>query len=1089
LFSFLKDFDVSPSLYERLERYDLEAIRQELDKRFFESLRGWAQKLSEVEFKVDERRKLEIIIGLINRFVFVQTLDDYAVVGFRWIKSTWDHAEQRWYAKGKLRVLEEFFREVQQWFYEYYDTELFRDDVLQYIERSDNNIELFYRNIGLVLGLVYWQMPLGGFKGIMQYKFKFINEDIFGKAYETFLAEVRRDQGIYYTPRYITEYIVDQTVGAIIGDTLNQVEKALQDEDFGVADELVARFTNTKVVDPACGSGSFLIKAFRRMFQGYSDLDNLLKDAMGKYRKFNGTLSRPGEVEDKEEMLGKIRSRVNAANKRELISKVLIRHIYGNDLDVKANEVAKVNLWLEAIKLAPTEFRFDTLPSGTNHILPDLEVNLGSGDSLYGLSLETVLDQLHADYANDLQKLSELRNEYIEHPTRTELVEEMSRIKLEINKALSKILERQAVGGPARSIQSEPTVPFFWPLEFWFAFFDDRGQLISDETRGFDVIVGNPPYYTETRGYKDKFRLYTRSPLVGRYYEPKMDVFYFFIELGLDLLRPSGRMGLLIMQYWNSRGSGKLLREKIANEATVTGVVNFSEFKVFDDAKGQHNSVLLLAKQKPVGTSYPVTAVEVVNPSTPKEEVAVALLKGRFNNNVTQNELKVTYEASTGRMIFLSESYMNILEKMKSRSDYRIAAATISQGVVLPQDKVTAEHIGKSPSLREGEGVFLLSEEEVSSMALTKKEKSLLRPFFRARQVDSFYYEDVPAGWLVYSEKRYIDYDQVDVNKRSRLEGKTRDTVQSEILEEIHRKYPSITAHLDRFYDIITSDRKPYGIHRSRHREQFLSDRKVVSVRKTQYPKFSWIPVPYFMDESACYIEPDATVDPRYMVSLLNSSPLWFWFRYGAQKTHGTQLQIDLEIIKDAPLIRPPGGQVESQLIELSQAAHALKTARQTYLAFWRTTAAQMMTNSVPLSEILQDDVGRLRRGNPENCWTTGVTFHVDESESSPGDEYEYFVIEVAEDKKSITLHGLDYEGRLSTAYVMAFTQKDLMAHVYCALLASDALRNRSLSQLLQNTKIPVVQPNTAEGTINIMKRVTRDFESYLAETKFEAPP
>lgn len=1082
LSSFLKGLE-GHNLYEYLERHDLESSRGELDKRFFASLKAWVDKFSEVEFCVDDKRKLELIINLINRFVFIQTLDDYGVIEFRWIKHTWDHVVQRWSAKGRLQVLKEFFREVTEWFYEYYDTELFRDDVLKYIKDESVNIDKFYRNLELVLGLAYYNTQLGGFKGIMQYKFKFINEDILGKAYETFLADVRKEQGIYYTPPYVTEYIVNQSIGRVLDDIMREIDKAVREEDFESVRKLVERFINIKVLDPACGSGSFLIKALKKFFSSYDNLHKLLENTIKKYTQSNETLDQWKKEEVK--VLMEIQELVSSNSKRELIAKILIRHIYGNDLDPKALEVAKINLWLEAIKLAPIEFRFDRLPNKTNHILPDLEMNLGNGDSLFSLSFKTVIDLLSRKYLNELRTMSQLRNEYLKDPTRADLVQRISQLKNKIKETLMDTLTRQVYKSCTLPDQLKLTSPFFWPLEFWFVFFNDQGEPLTKEERGFDIVIGNPPYYTETRGYKEKFRLYACSPLVMQYYESKMDIFYFFIELGLDLLRPKGKLGFIIMQYWSSRGSGKILRQKIMNEAIITTIVNFNEFRVFEEAKGQHNSVLVLTKETPPSNTYNITTIEVMNATAPKEEVISVLSKGHFTENVSMRTLCVVYDTNLGKIAFIPKEYMEIVQKIMSQSNYRIPVERISQGVVLPQDKVTAEQIKKIPTLKKGEGIFLLSGEEVKSMTLTAQERSLIQPFYWARQLDSFYYEDEPAGWLIYTEKKYIDYDEAEVNKRSIAEGKKKEDVQREILTEVHKKYPAITEHLDRFRDVITSDRWPYGIHRSRRKEIFFNEKKIISVRKTQYPKFVWVPLTYFMDESVNYIEPDEAINPSYLVALFNSSLMWFWFRYGIQKTHGTQLQIDIEIIKNAPLIKPPNNDIEILLTNLSQNMYNLKKSKQAYIRLWQMNSKQMSNASKTLYEILKEDIRNLREGRFEDCWTSKASFYPKDFVSSK-EKFEYFVVEL--DDSTIKIHGVDEGGRLSTVYEMTFSNKDLMTHVYCALLSSDISRYKTLSELLQNIKIPVIKPNSAKQTRNIISKVANDFLSYLAREKLNVP-
>jgi len=103
LIEFHKEFEVERNLWDYLTRLDQQSIREDLDKLFFESLKMWVNKLSEVEFTVDENRKTELILNLINKFIFVQTLDDYRVIEPRWIQQTWGYNERRWGSKEKDR--------------------------------------------------------------------------------------------------------------------------------------------------------------------------------------------------------------------------------------------------------------------------------------------------------------------------------------------------------------------------------------------------------------------------------------------------------------------------------------------------------------------------------------------------------------------------------------------------------------------------------------------------------------------------------------------------------------------------------------------------------------------------------------------------------------------------------------------------------------------------------------------------------------------------------------------------------------------------------------------------------------------------
>jgi len=97
-------------------------------------------------------------------------------------------------------------------------------------------------------------------------------------------------------------------------------------------------------LDPACGSGSFLIKALRLIWNKYNELIDLLSDEDKKYSNFKNGLIRYKEDEENSRNISELKNILNFRDKRDLISKIIIRHIHGNDLDANALEVAKVNL-------------------------------------------------------------------------------------------------------------------------------------------------------------------------------------------------------------------------------------------------------------------------------------------------------------------------------------------------------------------------------------------------------------------------------------------------------------------------------------------------------------------------------------------------------------------------------------------------------------------------------------------------------------------------------------------------------------------------------------------------------------------------
>ncbi len=174
---------------------------------------------------------------------------------------------------------------------------------------------------------------------LYEINFRKFDFDILGNTYETYLGTTihmqkdgtlglkpamasRKEHGIYYTPPYIVDYIVKNTVGELLkGKEPDEVNKI-------------------KVVDPACGSGSFLIKAYDYFHQYYEEKNKEIKEkqteAIKNFAKGNSGTA-PFSAFTSDEI-------------KNFEQKILKENIYGVDLDKQAAEIASVNLMLKAIR-------------------------------------------------------------------------------------------------------------------------------------------------------------------------------------------------------------------------------------------------------------------------------------------------------------------------------------------------------------------------------------------------------------------------------------------------------------------------------------------------------------------------------------------------------------------------------------------------------------------------------------------------------------------------------------------------------------------------------------------------------------------
>lgn len=582
LFKFQTEFDKIGDLWGYLEREESLFIGEDLDKKFFNDLKRWVGYLDKLKFNVDDKKKKQLIIYLINKFIFVKTLDDYGVVDFRWIQKTWDFYESRWIRKGYKAVVSEFFKELDSWFYNFYDTELFKESILQYIEDNEKNFEQFYKKLKYVLGLEDWMSYLGGMRGIIQYNFKKIDEDILGKAYETYLAEIRKEQGIYYTPKYVTKYIVKNTVGVTFDGLLNKIKRSIEKEDFDGLNKHINQFLSTKVLDPACGSGSFLIKAIRLIWRKYQILNNILSDLNTNTKNKQTNSSSFSDYEEDQRII-KLKELVSLEDNRELISKMILRHIHGNDLDIKALDVAKVNVWLEAIKLSPKDFKESNVPKDTNHILPNLELNFENGDSLVGLPDDFTVDYLHRNHKEGIINMFKLRKKYLEKPSELDHVNEITLIKEKLRNELDNEFKKYLEENELPKEISQETIPFHWVLEFWYCFFDENGEILDKEKQGFEDVIGNPPWVDyRLINPPEVHELFKKVYYSAIENKEKYNLYVIFIERGINLLIKNGKFGYINPLQVMSSLMAFNLRKYLLSNFVIREIVDLSSFSIFE---------------------------------------------------------------------------------------------------------------------------------------------------------------------------------------------------------------------------------------------------------------------------------------------------------------------------------------------------------------------------------------------------------------------------------------------------------------------------------------------------------------------------
>jgi len=348
-----KLWDFSP---ERVAAGSLEALlprdrrtqrlRIPVDTAFLDEMTGWREELAKNIYKnnpaLTARQLNEVVQRLLDRIVFIRVAEDRRVIE----KNQLRDVVEEWKARGgKFHIFEglnDLFHRIN----EDFNGEIFKPHLSEEI-KIDSDV------LAHIIERLYPPKS--------PYRFDVIGVELLGSIYERYLGktirptakqvrveekpEVRKAGGVYYTPKYIVDYIVKNTVGKLIeGKTPKQIEKI-------------------RILDPACGSGSFLIGAFQ-----------CLIDYHARY-----LADHPKEARV-DTLLPDITKDPNGEPRLSVIRKaqILKNNLFGVDIDPQAVEITMMSLYLKAL-----EGERSQLPP-KQHLLPELKNNIICGNSLIG---------------------------------------------------------------------------------------------------------------------------------------------------------------------------------------------------------------------------------------------------------------------------------------------------------------------------------------------------------------------------------------------------------------------------------------------------------------------------------------------------------------------------------------------------------------------------------------------------------------------------------------------------------------------------------------------------------------------------------
>ncbi|MFC6752038.1 Eco57I restriction-modification methylase domain-containing protein [Halorubrum tibetense] len=480
-----------------------------------------------------------------------------------------------------------------------------------------------------------------------------------GEVYLTTGSGERKATGSYYTPEYVVEYIVENTLKPLIDDIRADLAgRSARGDDRGFAAEFAERIFNLKILDPAMGSGHFLT----------STIDYLAReiiDAQEKQAAQQGI-----ETVDK-------KHDINWARRQ-----VAQRCIYGVDLNPLAVELAKVSLWLRTLAAEqPLAFLDHHLKTGNSLVGSDIEEieeleSESGGDEKnasladFGVARKGTIEQLMRIYQDfiaienqELADVKEMESKYdeFERNKLRQRLEAMANVhtaeEFGLNNLPSDAYERMAAAMEdddewerIEQIQwfqdaqawAEDTKYFHWKIEFPEVFYEETGS--QSPNPGFDAVIGNPPYgRSVTTGYRDYLdRQYRVS-------EGDYDSYKFFLESTIEVIRQTGNLGLIIPNTFLTNSFFKKTRKHLLENTNLRDVVDLSDAEVFPEVT--INTLIYICERSEdiVQSEYSIHQYD-----SGSKEI-------KHLHDITNNSTRLSVESFD---LFTSESSQSIVDKM-----------------------------------------------------------------------------------------------------------------------------------------------------------------------------------------------------------------------------------------------------------------------------------------------------------------------------------------------------------------------------------------------------------------------------------------
>ena len=589
---------------------------------------------------------------------------------------------------------------------------------------------------------------------------------------DTHIDSKRKQHGVVYTPDHITRFIVEKTLGTHLNSAFDTLWQQHQNGRYQRGErkeqwknnkaetafwrDYQKQIRSTRVLDPACGSGAFLVAAFDYLQAEYNRVNDMLSQLTGSFGLF------------------------------DLNKEILNRNLYGVDLNAESIEITKLSLWLKTAE--------------------------------HGKALNSLKANLHS--ANSL----------INDPNYTDKPFDWSKFDADIQASQADLFK-----GKHRS--------------------------------GFDVILGNPPYVRQEIFSADKPYLRQNYTV----YHGVADLYTYFFELGINLLKTGGRMGYISSSTFFKTSSGKNLRSYLMEHSRLENIIDFSDLQVFAGV-----------------TTYPaIICLQKQSPDT-EHRIQNLILNDKIPENLNKYYDK---HAFSMKQIYLEKNAWCFETEEIIKLRHKVTA-----------DKPSLKQVYGSPlyGIKTGLNAAFVIDRATRDKLIQTDPKSieLLKPFLEGKDLKKWRAEPqglslilIPKGWT--RTQKNAETEQI-------------------AWEWLSKTYPAIAKHLSRF-EIKAKKRTDKGdfwweLRTCAYYAEFEKP-KIIYAHFQANPLFSFEKKGVFCNNKA-YISAKMGF---YELGLLNSSIIWFVFTCLTTMMRGGFFEATSQNINKLPI--PSASESEKQHI------------------------------------------------------------------------------------------------------------------------------------------------------------------------------